>query len=252
MNQSLPEIRSLRDAFAFREHVESSAKEGNREVVSQFYQYPVFYYGNHLNLFGSGDIEVYPEHLEKLDFELEVAIIIGKEGKNIPAEKADNYILGFTIMNDFSARHIQWDEMKVKLGPHKGKDFATALGPHLTPIADLESFRKKTKQGSQWNLSMQAYINNELISQGNLGDMYFSFAQIIERASFGTTLYSGECIGSGTVGSGCFREYNYTQSLSNPNHQDRWLQPNDEIVLKVEGIGELRNKIILKEEHPCT
>ncbi len=246
MKQPLPEIRSLRDAFAFREHVESSAKEGGREVVAQFYQYPVFYYANHLNLSGPGDIEVYSEHLEKLDFELEVAIVIGKEGKNIPANRADEHIAGFTIMNDFSARHIQWDEMKVKLGPHKGKDFATALGPHLTPLSDLNEFRQDTEKGSQWHMKMQAFVNDELISQGNLGDMYFTFAQIIERASFGTTLYPGECIGSGTVGSGCFREYNYSQRLKNPEHKDRWLKPGDVIRLNVEGLGELENKIILK------
>lgn len=243
MAQMLPQIVSLRDAFAFREHVESSAEEVGREVVPQYYRYPVYYYGNHLNIYGPGSVPVGKPFLKQLDFELEVAVLIGKKGRNIPVSEADNYIQGFTIMNDFSARSIQWDEMKVKLGPHKGKDFATALGPHLVPMSELERYRKKTGYGSQWNLKMEAYLNGERVSEGNLGDMYFTFAQIIERASLGTTLFPNECIGSGTVGTGCLREYNYFQRKKNPEHQDVWLKPGDEVQLVVEGLGELTNVI---------
>lgn len=246
MIEKLPEIKSLRDAFAFKAHVESSAKEGGRQVVSEYYKYPVFYYANHLNISGPGPIYVYKEHLDKLDFELEVAIIIGKKGLDIKASEADQYISGFTIMNDFSARQIQWNEMKVKLGPHKGKDFATSLGPEFIKKESLEQFRSKTSKGSHWNLKMEAFLNEVKICSGNLNEMTFTFGEIIERASHATTIFPGEYIGSGTVGGGCLREYNYFQRKKNPDHKDIWLKPGDQIRLVVEGMGELVNNIVLK------
>lgn len=248
----LPAIISLRDGFAFAAHIESAAKEAGREVVPEFYKFPVFYYSNHLSIIGGGPVYVQQNHLDKLDFELEVAIVIGKQGKNIKAKNADEYIAGFTIMNDFSARTIQWEEMRLKLGPAKGKDFATALGPKLVPLAHLESKRILTTNGSHWDLPMFAYLNGKKISAGNLKDMYFTFAEIIERCSYGTTLYPGEAIGSGTVGSGCLRELNYhwrEQAKSkNEDFDDVWLKPGDTIELEVEGLGRLKNEIILQKE----
>ena len=251
MKFDLSRIVSLRDAFAFADHVESSAREVGREVLPEFYQFPVFYYSNHLSVVEAGDVIVQKEHLNKLDFELEVAIVIGKEGKNIKAVNAGQYIAGLTIMNDFSARAMQWQEMKLKLGPAKGKDFATALGPKITSLKDLENYKKDTKKGPVWDMPMYAYLNGKKISSGNLSDMYFTFGEIIERCSYGTTLYPGEVIGSGTVGTGCLRELNFIwreeAKAKGENIEDIWLKPDDVIELEVCGLGKLKNKIVLMD-----
>ncbi len=182
--------------------------------------------------------------MNKLDFELEVAVIIGKKGKNIPANKAHEYIAGLTIMNDFSARTLQWEEMRVKLGPAKGKDFATSLGPELITLTEIQDRCILTDKDCHWDLSMEAYLNNEKVSSGNLQDMHFTFGEIIERCSYGVELNPGEAIGSGTVGTGCLREFNDHKK----DADERWLKPGDIIELKVEKLGSLKNEIIL---NPC-
>ena len=140
--------------------------------------------------------------------------------------------------------------MKLKLGPAKGKDFATALGPDIVPLNNLDTYQIDTPKGPVWNLPMRAYLNGKKISSGNLKDMHFTFGEIIERCSYGTTLYPGEVIGSGTVGTGCLRELNYIwreeAKLKNTDFEDIWLNPDDVIVLEVEGLGKLENKIVLR------
>jgi fumarylacetoacetate (FAA) hydrolase len=180
-----------------------------------------------------------PEHLNRLDFELEAAIVIGKQGKNIRASEADEYIAGYTIMNDWSARALQMEEMKLSLGPAKGKDFATAIGPYLVTRNDLYSRRIPGEQGERYDLTMTASMNGKEYSRGNLKDMTWTFAQIIERASYGVTLYPGDVIGSGTVGTGCFLELNGSKVTNN-----LWVQIGDTVTCAIEALGELMNTVV--------
>jgi fumarylacetoacetate (FAA) hydrolase len=177
---------------------------------------------------------------------LEVAIVIGKEGRNIRAEEADAYIGGFTIMNDLSARKLQMEEMLLNLGPAKGKDFSTIIGPWLVTPEELEPLKVPAKTGhtgNNYNLAMKCLVNQQQVSAGNMADMDWTFAEIIERCSYGVTLYPGDVIGSGTVGTGCFLELNGTAKLQNPNHQPQWLQPNDIVTMQIDGLGTLENII---------
>lgn len=241
---------SFRDAYSFRDHVAIFSQTRNAPIPAEFDQFPVFYFSNHNAIIGPGDVVCMPDHLKKLDFELEVAIVICRPGKNIKAEEADEYIGGFMIMNDFSARALQADEMKLNLGPAKGKDFATAIGPWLVTPDELEEFKVAPKEnhvGNAYNLKMTARVNGVQVSEGNFADMEWTFAEIIERASYGVQLYPGDIIGSGTVGTGCFLELNGTGRLNNPDYAEQWLKEGDEIELEVEGLGILKNKI-LKDE----
>jgi fumarylacetoacetate (FAA) hydrolase len=168
-----------------------------------------------------------------LDYELEIAAIIGKAGVNINPEDAPKHIFGYTIFNDWSARDVQRAEMKVALGPAKGKDFASSLGP---VIATADEFADETEGRPGVHIAaMVARVNGEERSRGNFKDIYWSFGQIIARASESVMLYPGDVIGSGTVGTGCLLEL--TQA------QGPWLQPGDVIELEIEGIGILRNTI---------
>jgi fumarylacetoacetate (FAA) hydrolase len=188
-----------------------------------------------------------PDHFNKLDFELEWAIVIGKKGINIKAEDASEYIAGYTIMNDFSARALQIEEMKLNLGPAKGKDFATVIGPVLVTADELEPHLTKTKEGhigKNFNLTMQAWVNGTLVSEGNTADMDWTFEELIERASYGTYIYPGDVIGSGTVGTGCFLELNGTGMLNDPkNFKPQWLHENDVVELEITELGKLTNTI---------
>jgi fumarylacetoacetate (FAA) hydrolase len=215
-------------------------------MIKEFDQYPIFYFTNHNAISGPGPVYCMPDHFQQLDFELEVAIVIGKEGRNIKAKDADAYIAGFTIMNDLSARKLQMEEMLLNLGPAKGKDFSTVIGPWLVTPDELESYLVSAKQGhvgNNYNLSMKCWVNNQLVSTGNVKDMDWTFAEIIERCSYGVTLYPGDVIGSGTVGTGCFLELNGTGKLNNPDYQAQWLQPNDEVKMEIDGLGTLVNTI---------
>jgi fumarylacetoacetate (FAA) hydrolase len=246
----VPFPSSCRDGYAFRQHVASARRNRNAEMIPEFDQYPVFYFTNHHGVVGPGNIQCMPDHFEHLDFELEVAIVISKHGRNIKAANADHYIGGLMIMNDFSARKLQMDEMKLNLGPAKGKDFATATGPWLVTLDELESFEIPAKTGhtgKSWNLRMQCRVNGVQVSDGNVGDMDWTFAEIIERASYGVDLYPGDIIGSGTVGTGCFLELNGTGKLNNPSYTEQWLQDADEIELEVENLGVLKNTIIKED-----
>lgn len=215
-------------------------------MIKEFDQYPIFYFTNHQAIQGPGDIYCMPDHFEQLDFELEVAIVIGKAGKNIQAKDADAYIAGFTIMNDLSARKLQMEEMLLNLGPAKGKDFSTVIGPWLVTPDELKPFLvapKKGHTGNNYNLSMKCWVNNQLVSEGNMADMDWTFAEIIERSSYGVTLYPGDVIGSGTVGTGCFLELNGTGKLNNPQYQPQWLKEGDVVKMTINGLGTLENTI---------
>jgi fumarylacetoacetate (FAA) hydrolase len=192
-----------------------------------------------------------PDHFERLDFELEAAIVISKHGRNIRAEDADGHIAGLMIMNDVSARKLQMEEMLLNLGPAKGKDFATAVGPCLVTLDELQPFETDCKQGhvgKSWNLRMQCKVNGKQVSDGNLSDMDWTFAEIIERASYGADLYAGDIIGSGTVGTGCFLELNGTGRSNNPDYQEQWLREGDEVEMEMDGLGVLKNTIVREED----
>lgn len=242
---------SCRDAYAFRQHVATARANRGLGMIPEFDQFPVFYFSNHRSIIGPGPVRCMPAHLDRLDFELEVAVVLNRRGRNIPAEEADAYIAGFMVMNDFSARALQMEEMKLHLGPAKGKDFATALGPWLVTPEELAPYRLDDQPGQRghiYKLEMIARVNGQQVSQGNLSTMHWTFAEIIERASYGVDLYPGDVIGSGTVGTGCFLELNGTGRRQNPdNFQEQWLQVGDRVELEVTGLGVLANHIVLED-----
>jgi len=247
----VPNPTSCRDAYAFRQHVASARKNRHLEMIPEFDQFPVFYFTNHNSIIGPGEIVCMRDHLNKLDFELEIAIVICKPGKNIKASEADEYIGGYMIMNDMSARGLQMEEMKLNLGPAKGKDFCTVIGPMLVTPDELEEYKilvsSENHTGNSYNLSMKCSVNGVQVSEGNCADMNWTFAEIIERCSYGVQLYPGDVIGSGTVGTGCFLELNGTGKLTNPEYKEQWLQEGDEIEMEIEGLGKLKNTIVKDE-----
>jgi fumarylacetoacetate (FAA) hydrolase len=204
---------SVRDFYTFEQHVATARAARGLEVPPEWYEQPVFYFSNPAVIFGP-DAEIpYPEGTEELDYELEVAAIIGAEGR----------IGGFTIMNDWSARDLQRSEMRVGLGPAKGKDFATSLGPVVVTPDEFDGT----------DGVMVARVNGEERSRGNLRDMFHSWKRIVAHAARNTRLLAGDVLGSGTVGTGSILEHG----------DGRWLQPGDVVELEVEGIGVLRNTI---------
>jgi len=246
----IPFPTSCRDGYAFRQHVAAARRNRKVEMIPEFDQYPIFYFTNHHSIQGPGDILCMPDHFEKLDFELEAAIVICKQGRNIPASEADAYIGGLMIMNDMSARKLQMEEMLLNLGPAKGKDFSTVIGPCLVTLDELVDFEiapKENHEGKAWNLSMKCWVNGIQVSEGNVGDMDWTFAEIIERASYGVNLHPGDVIGSGTVGTGCFLELNGTGKLNNPDYREQWLQEGDVVEMEIAGLGKLVNTIVKEE-----
>lgn len=243
----VPHPTSCRDGYAFRQHVASARANRGVPMIAAFDQFPVFYFTNHNSIIGSGAVHCMPDQFQKLDFELEAAIVICKKGRNIKAENADAYIGGLMIMNDLSARTLQMEEMQLNLGPAKGKDFATAIGPWLVTLNELEKFEVAAKPGhvgKSWNLEMKCFVNDIEVSKGNLADMDWTFAEIIERASYGVDLYPGDVIGSGTVGTGCFLELNGTGKRNNADYKEQWLQPNDVVRMEIDALGSLVNTMV--------
>jgi len=233
---------SMRDGYAFRQHVETARRNRGLEMIPEFDQFPVFYFTNHQGVVGPGDVPVRKAHLERLDFELEAAIVVGKKGRDLSVAAADESIFGMTIMNDWSARALQMEEMKLNLGPAKGKDFATSLGPWLVTIDELSPHAKKTDKGTSFDLEMRASVNGKPLSKGNVKDMSWTFAQILERASYGVTLFPGDVVGSGTCGTGCLLELNGSKITDN-----LWLKAGDRVVLEIDGLGQLENRVVLND-----
>jgi fumarylacetoacetate (FAA) hydrolase len=231
----------MRDGYAFRQHVETARRNRGLEMIPEFDQFPVFYFTNHHGIVGPGDVPVRPLHLQRLDYELEAAVVVGREGKNLGISQADEAIFGLCIMNDWSARALQMEEMKLNLGPAKGKDFATSLGPWLVTVDELAPRAARTERGAVWDLAMRASVNGRQLSQGNLKDMTWTFAQILERASYGAKLVPGDVVGSGTCGTGCLLELNGSKVT-----QDLWLRAGDVVVLEIDGLGKLENRVVLE------
>jgi fumarylacetoacetate (FAA) hydrolase len=242
----VPNPTSCRDGYAFRQHVESARRNRGADMIKEFDQYPIFYFTNHNAIYGPGNINCMPDHFNKLDFELEAAVVIGKPGRNIKAADADSYIAGYMIMNDLSARTLQMEEMMLNLGPAKGKDFATVIGPWLVTPDELQPYKTQPKPGhtgAAYNLEMTCKVNGIQVSKGNMADMDWTFAEIIERCAYGCDVLPGDVIGSGTVGTGCFLELNGTGLLNDPNYPPQWLQPNDLVEMEITGLGMLANVI---------
>jgi fumarylacetoacetate (FAA) hydrolase len=203
-------------------------------MVPQWYEVPVFYFSNPVAVIGDGDPVHAPFGSQSLDYELELACVIGKKASNLPAEdSAMDCVAGFTIMNDWSARDIQRAEMAVGLGPSKSKDFATSLGPRLVPFEELKPFY----HDGRLHLEMTAHVNGKEYSRGNAGTMYWTWPQILAHASRDTELQPGDVIGSGTVGTGCILELT-------PEAVGGWLQPGDVVELRIEALGSLRNPVV--------
>jgi fumarylacetoacetate (FAA) hydrolase len=246
----VPYPTSCRDGYAFRQHVAAARRNRKVDMIAEFDQYPVFYFTNHNSIQGPGDILCMPDHFKKLDFELEASIVICKNGRNIKAAEADEYIGGLMIMNDMSARTLQMEEMLLNLGPAKGKDFSTVIGPMLVTLDELEEYEvpcKENHTGKSWNLKMKCRVNGVQVSEGNLHDMDWTFAEIIERASYGVNLHAGDVIGSGTVGTGCFLELNGTGKLNDPGYPEQWLQEGDVVEMEMDGMGVLVNTIVAEK-----
>ena len=246
----VPHPTSCRDAYAFRQHVAAARRNRKVDMIAEFDQYPIFYFSNHNSIQGPGNIVCMPDHFQKLDFELEASIVICKPGRNIKAADADEYIGGLMIMNDMSARTLQMEEMLLNLGPAKGKDFSTVIGPMLVTLDELEQYEvpcKENHTGKAWNLSMTCSVNGIAVSQGNLADMDWTFAEIIERCSYGVNLMPGDVIGSGTVGTGCFLELNGTGLLNDPDFKPQWLLEGDVVEMEIDGLGKLSNTIVKDE-----
>jgi fumarylacetoacetate (FAA) hydrolase len=227
----------MRDGYAFRQHVMTARRNRGLDMIEEFDQFPVTYFTNHQAVVGGGDLEVLEHHLKRLDYELEVAIVTGRDLRNPTLQEADEAIFGYCIMNDWSARYLQMEEMKLSLGPCKGKDFATGLGPWLVTKDELPL--EATPQGEVLNARMTCTVNGHLLSDGNAATMNWTFAQILQRTAYGIKVSAGEVIGSGTVGTGCLLELNGSKVTDN-----LWLQEGDDVVMEVEGLGLLRNRIV--------
>jgi len=232
----IPDPPSVRDFYAFEQHVKTVRARRGVEMIPEWYEIPTFYFSNNSEIYGHDEPIPYPVGSNELDIELEIACVIGRDGKDIPVEEAADYIAGYTIMNDWSARDFQFKEMKLNLGPAKGKDFATSIGPWLVTPDELASRRQESGAGERYDMTMIARVNGKEISRGNFNQIYYSFPQMIAYASRNTRLRAGDVLGSGTVGTGCIREIGI--------EVQPWLQRGDVVELEIEGIGVLRNRIV--------
>ena len=224
---------TLRDAYAFETHVKTANANRGREVPAEWYKFPIFYFTNPNNIFGPEDEIPYPPYTNEMDYELEIAAVIGKPGRDIKPADAPAHIFGYTIFNDWSARDVQREEMKVSLGPAKGKDFASSLGSCIVTAEELAN--RSAGRPGVYDMAMRAYVNGVERSRGNFKDIYWSFGDILARTSESVTLLPGDVIGSGTVGTGCLLELT--------KGHGPWLLPGDVVELVIEGIGTLKNVI---------
>jgi len=232
----IPLPPTVRDFYAFEQHVKTARKRRGLEMDPDWYELPVFYFSNPYAVGGDGaDITVPPGSAE-LDFELEVAVIVGRGGSDLTPQQAEQSIAGFCVMNDWSARDVQRREMKLSMGPVKGKDFATTLGPMLVTPDEISDARS----GRAYDLTMTATVNGREYSRASLAEIFWSFGEMISYASRGTRVEPGDVIGSGTCGTGCILEL----ALVHGGDAYPWLQPGDEVVLTVDRLGSIRNRIV--------
>lgn len=217
----LDKINCYRDFYAHEKHVAKGFEKRGEPVPKEWYEIPAYYKGPTTGFMGTDDIIPWPSYTKKLDYELEFGLVIAKDGINIKAENALDHVFGYTVFNDISARDIQKKEMAIRLGPAKGKDFCSIVGPVIITADEFE--------GREPDLKMTATVNGQLWSEGRTADAYYSWAQMIEHASKEEWILSTDFLGSGTVGTGCGLEL------------DKWIQPGDILELEIERIGKLKN-----------
>ena len=230
----IPDPPAFRDFYAFEQHVRAARKLRGLDMHPDWFKLPIFYFSNPNCCYGHGAAISYPSNTDELDFELEFSVIIANGGSDIKSKEADKVIGGYTILNDWSSRDLQRQEMPLSLGPAKGKDFASSFGPYMVTPDELED---AWDDEHKLHLRMTCRVNGKLISDGNTNDLYHSFGDMIERASMNTRLLPGEYIGSGTVGTGCILELR-------PENTGGWIQKGDVVTLEVERLGILENKIV--------
>jgi fumarylacetoacetate (FAA) hydrolase len=232
-------VASIRDFYAFEQHVATCRRHRGLDMAPQWYQVAVFYFSNSVAIIGDSDPVWAPQGSSALDYELELACIIGTAARDLPTDdSAMNCVAGFTIMNDWSARDLQRAEMSIGLGPSKSKDFATSLGPRIVPFDEL----RDCYRDGRLHLDMRATVNGKTYSHGNAGSMYWTWPQLLAHASRDTELRPGDVLGSGTVGTGCILELT-------PEAVGGWLKIGDTVELTIERIGTLRNTVV---ERPAT
>jgi len=229
----LPSVTSIRDFYTFEEHVRRARERRGLEMVNEWYEIPVYYYSGTSMLYPSESSVPYPDFTKQLDYEMEVAAVIGREGINISENEAMSHVFGFTLMNDWSARDLQRKEMAVGLGPSKSKDFATSIGQYITTTDEIEGL---IDNEGRLNIGVECYVNGRRYSSGNLIDMFWTFRKLIAWASKGTMLRKGDLIMSGTISTGCILE------LGAENYN--WLKKGDTVSMRSSTLGELNNKVV--------
>ncbi len=225
----VPFIRSLRDFYSFEGHVKNARKNKGLSMIEDWYKFPVFYFSCTPNIYPSGYKIKYPEKSRAFDYEMEIAAVIGKKIINCQGNDCLRSIYGFIIMNDWSLRDIQREEMKMMLGPAKGKDYATSFGRYFVTADEVFSKMEENRI----NLKMETYVNNKLYSSGNLNEIYFGFSDMLERASEDVALLPGDVIGSGTFNSGSILETG-----------GEWLKRGDNVIMKSDVLGILENEVV--------
>jgi 2-keto-4-pentenoate hydratase/2-oxohepta-3-ene-1,7-dioic acid hydratase in catechol pathway len=235
----IPHPPTVRDFYAFEQHVRTARQRRGLEMDPDWYELPVFYFSNPYAVCGPDDDIAIPPGCAELDYELEVAAVVGMAGANLDPEAAQRSIAGYCVMNDWSARDLQRREMKLSMGPVKGKDFATSIGPVFVTPDELE----ETRRNQSYDLAMVATVNGVEYSRASLADIYWSFGEMLAYASRGTRVETGDVIGSGTCGTGCILEL----SLVHGVERYPWLQAGDVVELSVERLGTLRNTVTAGE-----
>jgi fumarylacetoacetate (FAA) hydrolase len=230
----IPNPPSFRDFYAFEQHVRAARKLRGLDMHPDWFKIAIFYFSNPAATFGHKENIPYPKGTEELDFELEFSVVIANGGSDIFHKDADEYIAGYMICNDWSARDLQREEMAMSLGPAKGKDFASSFGPYMVTPDELKD---AWDDNGKLHLRMTCHVNDKLISDGNTNDLYHPFTKMIERASMNAKLLPGDILGSGTVGTGCILELR-------PENTGGWIKKGDTVRLEVERLGVLENKIV--------
>lgn len=233
----VPEPPSVRDFYAYERHVAAGARRRGGEIPPYWYEVPAFYFSNPASVIGPGQPVARPAATERLDFELEIAAVVGARAG--PAEDGGDGALGiagFTLMNDWSARDVQSAEMTVGLGPHKAKDFATSLGPHLVTPDELPY------EAGRLRLSARVTVNGEEVARADAAEQHFPWPELLEQAARDTRLRPGDVLGSGTLAGGCLLEIG--PLAAEGRSQGRWIEPGDLVALEAEGLGRLETPVV--------